>query len=136
MEETMSLSKESIKKLRAVKAAILAEPDYYDQNVVPHSCDSPCCLLGWALWIHDRHKFDQMIENQADECQWDQAATECLGLESVLPDIYEQWRLFGSGVSWPVQFRSALSEAYGNNKRCAVVAAQRIEHFIKTGGEE
>ena len=51
----MALSKESIRKLRAVKAAILAEPELYNQDVGFWDGDHlvPACLLVWAVWLHN-----------------------------------------------------------------------------------
>lgn len=49
----MALSKTSIKKLRQIGKDILTEYDLYNQCEPPnefHSCMTPSCLGGWALW--------------------------------------------------------------------------------------
>lgn len=132
----MSLPKKAVTILRQVKRAILAEPELYDQQLVPaDSCDTPCCLLGWVVWMDSPSRFDELLRNDASEFEWDEAAIKILGLEDILPNVEDQWRLFGSGCSWPAKFREALYASDTAAER-AKAAAARIEHFIATDGAE
>jgi hypothetical protein len=110
------LSKKSIRLLRQVKRAILAEPELYDQQSLPrYSCNAPCCLLGWVVWLNDPKKFEEMLVKDSEEYEWD--------------------RLLGSGGSWPHEHKKALYAAETDVERAAV-AASRIEHFIAANGAE
>ena len=79
------LSKETIKKLKAVKAAILANPKFYNQgqwieSVTP--CGTTCCIAGWADFVvngsaaHNRRA--KAIRN--DSSKWMRIAREALGI--------------------------------------------------------
>lgn len=122
----MALSKESIRKLRAVKAAILAEPELYDQSNSPfctNSCETPCCIAGWALWC-----------NNPDPAFYRKTVTRKLGV-SILQDeiglthgqtldLFEQWPSSGESPAWQNPC----------TKEAAEDCAKHIELFIKGGG--
>lgn len=121
----MALSKDSIRKLRAVKAAILAEPELYGQDRSPYcqtSCDSPCCIAGWALWVNNPDP-----EAYAKIVNFTPGATllrDQIGLTE------EQASLLFTG--WPSTETPAWLEP--GTKAAARDAAKHIELFIKGGG--
>lgn len=125
----MALSKDSIRKLRAVKAAILAEPELYDQTEFPrvgmrHNCDTPCCIAGWSVWINnpDRKAYDKFLSSNSIGSQ---AMADALGVTHA-----QAHRLFSE---WP----KSGSPAWENprTKVAARDGARHIELFIKGGGD-
>lgn len=124
----MSLRKESIKKLRAVKAAILAEPEFYNQKCFPrarHGCNSPCCLTGWAIWLESPKTYASRLSLKG--AFYDEDLASALGISFEQADRLAYGQGFGPfEAMWG---KSGTMEA-------ARAAAKRIEHFIKTGGEE
>lgn len=126
----MTLSNESIGKLRAVAAAILAEPNLYDQSTPPLSgdtCETACCLGGWGVWLN----------NPTPQAY--AASMSCLGIRGMAESFGMSERqffpLYMSADNWPAPFSDQF-EAAGTNKQRAVVAVARIEHFIATDGRE
>jgi hypothetical protein len=56
----------AIERLRAVKAAILAEPmlfDMQDDRSPNRSCGSPGCIFGWALFLWPNEVVRQSLHN-------------------------------------------------------------------------
>src|ERR1700744_5431070 len=97
----MSLSKESIKRLRQVKRAILAQPKFYDQDRFPRTvdCGTTCCIAGWAVWVEDPEAYPNRVANIDLLGVWRSAGASALGLERSQVD-----NLFGFGVLWPQPF--------------------------------
>lgn len=138
----MSLSKNSIKLLRQVKRAILANPDFYYQNrwvsdISP--CGTTCCIAGWADFVvngkeaHTARAKELFVgpwEQWKHAGKWMRVAAEAL---DITPEEAE--RLTEGSSDWPQHLREEYGAAPSNKKR-AVVAAKRIEHFIATGGAE
>lgn len=123
----MALSKESIRKLRAVKAAILAEPELYDQCNFPssycgHTCLTPCCIEGWAAWVNNPNP---EAYNSGVQRGGFSLATE-LGITT------EEGGLLFSG--WDDAFSDAWD--FPGTRRGARAGAKRIDHFIATDGAE
>ena len=118
----MSLSKESIKRLLQIKAAILAQPELYDQREGPNlafadgGCGAPCCYAGWAAWL-----------DAPTEADYRKALDMGVGPDLLVThadlNFSQASRLF-SDVD-PRNGRVITSAAQG---------ASRIDHFIKTGG--
>lgn len=53
----MKLEKWQIERLREIGRLIVAEYKLYNQGTYPsgvdrHTCNSPCCFSGWAMWLH------------------------------------------------------------------------------------
>lgn len=127
----MSLSKETIKKLKAVKAAILAEPKLYDQNLSPYGktdCNTPSCIAGWAVWIDNPNR-----AAYSDEVRYN------MGLDLLKAHLgisYEQaYKLFEPNA-WPEKFSDALQEELRGTPKAAEAAGKRIDLFIESGGAE
>lgn len=117
----MALSKDSIKKLRAVKAAILAEPELYNQGMFPtagDSYDTPCCFAGWAVWLNnpDRKAYKRAIKVEGGIGPRQMA--DALGITYLQAcDLFQNWN--------PI----TLSPIHN-----AKEGARRIEVFIRSGG--
>lgn len=123
----MSLSKGSIRKLRAVQAAILAEPELYNQNKPGASCGSPCCLAGWAVWNNypDATRYE-LARRRADGYIGNRELAEALEIsedQAVL--LYEDW----PDRTWSPAWRNP------GTKEAAVAGANRIDLFINSGGK-
>lgn len=119
------MSKESIKKLRAVKAAILAEPELYDQSkwigTKENPCGTPCCIAGWAVWLNSPKKYKQLAS---------QSHCSANAAESVLGINDSDRKLF---IYWPKRFETALRKST-SAAESASICALRIEHYIATDG--
>jgi hypothetical protein len=130
------LSKESIKRLRMVKEAILANPQYYRQEEwisAIEPCGTTCCIAGWADYLFNgkkAHEARAKAELSNYMVSWEYVAAKALGL-----DYCQAHTLTYPGSGWPVPFCTAYTRAKTPKQR-AKVAARRIEHFIKTGGAE
>lgn len=126
----MALSKDSIRKLRAVKAAILAEPELYDQRNPPMGGRRlQHTLLPWRLGFVAAKSEPQSLSfttlRDASSCE-DMARAFDLTFEEFSP-------LYVSASGWPEPLQSQYEEAKSGKGRARVVA-RRIEHFITTGG--
>lgn len=109
--------------LREVKAAILAQPDAFRMDT--WSCGTAHCIAGWALLLRD-------IPLVADG--WLTASEEPTG--DVAQELLEITRLqryaLFSNHRWPYSFQRRYLCAETHRER-AQVAAERIDHFLKTG---
>lgn len=121
-----NLSKESIRRLRQVKRAILAQPEFYDQSNPPNyayihgGCNTPCCLAGWAIWL-----------DSADEETYKKrvlGGDVFVEMASSLRITEEQSHLlFRTGYFHGCQYTPIETVRD---------AAARVEHFIATDGRE
>lgn len=140
------------KLLREVKKHILEEPKRYDQNNYMETgadaeaasrfgvaqCGMLGCIAGWTVVL------GQPARRAGLCCDWFNEGRRLLELTS------EQANRLFAGFSrpddyyddddddydsWPLAFRSRYYRAKTARGR-ALVAAERIEHFIKTKGEE
>lgn len=113
--------------LRKVQRKILAEPKQFQMRTwftsdldhkIPN-CGTAACIGGWALVLSRKAKPSalQLIPSPFELIR------EALNLP------YWQASLLCVFRQWPVKF-----QRYGEDN--AKQAARRIEHFIKTGGEE
>lgn len=128
------LSRNSIIRLRQVKAAILAQPHFYAQNRWVSSiskCGTTCCIAGWADFIFNGKKTHEARAKEwsvADE--WVEVAADALDIS------FDEAEILCSGsTEWPEGLSADYAASYTDEER-AQVAAARIEHFIKTGGAE
>lgn len=134
----MALSKETVKKLRIVEKAILAQPQFYEQGAWVSeisSCGTTCCIAGWVDFIFNGKKVHEERAKRLKEAflfeaedEWTSVAREGLGLDG-------GWRLFADSIEWPEPFCNGYEDAKTPKQR-AKVAAARIEHFIATDGAE
>lgn len=124
------LSSLTVTRLRAVAAAILAEPKLYNQwqgkaLVRPsgQSCGTPSCLLGWA-----RALFSPRSRSENSMAPG----------RRVLQLTNEQTYLLYVPGAWPADYREAYEAAKESRDdfTAACVAVARIEHFIRTQGQE
>lgn len=139
----MAKMKLNVKLLRKIQRHILAEPRRYDQNaiftrgltpgdiyeeghVVP-SCGTIACIGGWA----------GALSKQKRPTDWNNYENTLRFAQRVLRlDDRQATRLFaGTGGGWPERFDTAYEKAKTPRGR-ALVAVRRIDHFIKTKGQE
>lgn len=120
--------------LLQVKDAILAETEHFDMGYwfrdhmhrdralqTLTQCGTTACIAGWAVYIG--------IDNVRTVRWIEYKAKALLDLSKC-----QASRLFYV-ANWPLQYYSAYHDATSDLQR-AVVAAQRIEHFIATNGDE
>jgi len=119
-----NLSPLAIERLRAVKAAILAEPmlfDMQDDRPPNRSCGSPGCIFGWALFLWPNAAARPSLHNYRYQdgavalglpcptrhdswmTTWGMGGTDVAALP--LPDLLAR-RLFYTD-NWPEKFRNA-----------------------------
>lgn len=135
------LSKETIAKLREVKAAILANPKFYIQDAyiaeyadIPTTCGTTCCIAGWADFIvngaeEHNERAKKYLVNWLG-VSWRAVGSKALGLTQD-----QTYNLFSSADEWP----SPFSEQYyteSSPEHHAKTAAKRIDFFIKTNGTD
>jgi len=129
----MALKKSTIQKLELMKACILQEPELYDQGEYPnalqgHTCNTPCCLAGWAAWVLDPNikRYNERLRrgNHFD------SMTMARDLEIT---IAQADRLF---LYWPDLPNGERNPAWGKPKTpaSAKAAAERIDQFIESKG--
>lgn len=122
------LSKSTIAKMRAVVKAVLAEPEFYDQQWFPTSCMSACCAAGWAVWLDDPAAYERLSKSQY-YVDWKRRAEGALGLGDT------GHKLFVFAENWPKKFYRQYAKARTPLGRAKAMAA-RWEHFIATNGAE
>lgn len=122
------LSSKTIAKMRTVVAAVLAEPQFYDQAYFPDhpssKCGTICCAAGWVVWVDDPERYQKMVRLRG--VAWTEVADRILGIHSYA-------RLFYSSEFWPARFRNAYLNADTPRGR-AQAMADRWEHYIATDG--
>lgn len=135
-----AVSPKAARLLRKVAAHILEEPKRYDQNEVlwrwepgelfsysytgtykAPKCGTIGCLAGWVCVL------SLGAEKAADYIRPIEFASQKLGLTSA-----QELSLFGTVTDWPVQFSERYMAAK-TQRQVALLAKDRIEHFIKTG---
>lgn len=124
----------NLELLEQVKAAILAEPHLFnmDDFICRGSCGTEACIAGWAVKLSDPATF-QYAEGLSGT-----QYTNDLVLNAARSALQLRWdeaaRLFWL-ISWPPSFRSHDHEARSPQDH-AQAAANRIDHFIATKGQE
>lgn len=133
----------NVKLLRKVKKHILAEPKRFHMGdwatfwakserkpkYVP-PCRTVACIAGWTVLLAKPLLWKRfMADNVKDICQTsinpETEAATLLGMSR-----HEASSMFYTS-NWPDQFADQYDMA--NREEKAVIAANRIEHFIKTG---
>ncbi len=130
----MRIKKAAIALLRKVKRKILSKPKSFDMNFWASrdsraECGTVGCIAGWVLML-SRPRFQESVRAgvyNALRLDWKMEAARELGIEDdqASPLFFEEF--------WPTRYINKFSKARSNKQR-ARVAANRIEHFIKTGG--
>lgn len=138
-----NLSVTSIEKIRRMIAAVVAEPEFYNQNVFVEEnstniCETVCCGAGWAVWCESPAKFKKMAMLDIDGGwpEWNNEALKALGLKLEGKDddlIDETIKLFGYASDWPSPFDHQYNKAKTPAARAKVFAA-RWEKFISSDG--
>jgi len=155
--KTPKLSAQAIRLLRRVQEHILSDPrrfnmDYWKRHVslariaagedcifgiesakdVP-PCGTIACIAGWTALLGTPPGNRPLLWSKVRTC-----ATELLGLKPLLDErgfsYGSDYRLFFE-ENWPERFYHRFRLATSRRQR-ARIAAQRIDHFIKTGGAE
>jgi hypothetical protein len=122
----------NIKKLRAIARAIKKQPKHYNQGTfgyAGHACGTVACFAGWACFLEDKIDPAKFAITRDYRRGISQRATEILGLSPA-----QASRLFYGG-SEDKRFDRIWTNR-GTPKQIAEAAAKRIEHFIKTDGQE
>lgn len=123
--------------LQQVKARILAEPNAFRMDT--WSCGTAHCIGGTALLL-----VGDPIVNPEDQAWFQHTATgeeagdaaaRVLGLSKEGGNDSEAERLLHE-ESWPYEFSGKSHEEGVSRAKRAQIAADRIDHFIATGGRE
>lgn len=137
----------NVERLERIKRHILEEPRRADMygwaRVAPEApCGTAGCIAGWDelmdLKRPERSRLMQLARDYADgeECFWELGeyvrprAARRLGLDDEQAD-----RLFDP-EDWPEAFKAPLSVSGRGTAAHARIIAERIDHFIATGGAE
>lgn len=121
-KKRLPFTKEIRARWRKVKAAILRDPQFYDQRAYgdgqrPRDCGSACCLAGWyAAFLPS----NDPLKRSGDFL----AVKRDVGLHHTITSSY--------GIDWPEPFATRYQRAASNKQR-AKVAAARIDHLLNTG---
>jgi hypothetical protein len=144
--KTKNLSATSIRKIRRMIAAVLAEPEFYDQETFGRAickddgepaCGTVCCAAGWAVWLEDKSTYDHLMKKTLKNPfgvlfgTWKNAAMRSLGLS--LGREYDSFALFGYSSDWPEPFATRYEIAKTPKEKAKVFAA-RWEKFIESDG--
>jgi hypothetical protein len=100
----------------------------YDWGEFSHKfppCNTTGCIAGWTVLL--KEKVESSSFAVSDSQRIAKRAEALLGL-----DENQSYRLFGG---WPQEFQRPYEMARSAAKR-AKIAVARIEHFIKTKGQE
>lgn len=137
-----NLSKETIKRIRTVVQAILAQPKFYnqdrwiddlgkDKNGV---CNTTCCFAGWADYVFNGAKEHNERARRSfgrwSSVDWDEVAAEALLTDRALLDPLTRGHYY-----WPKQLSHAYDKATTDKGR-ALALASYVEFFIANDGYE
>jgi len=127
----MKLKPKTIDMMRRVIEAILAEPEYFDQNHFPaqgDTCQTPCCGAGWVVWCANPDLYIQSLSIFDMGDQWVRLAEKIL-------EVNTGDALFWHPCQWPYKFWKEWSYDNSSLEKARLVAA-RWEHYIATDGRE
>ena len=112
----------NVELLEKVKAAILKDPGSF--NMSDWDCGTTACIAGHVMRLNGQSMHCSLINSGH--------VARLLGLDKLQAEA-----LFYVG-GWPTKFQEAYGKASDrqDNVRMAAVAAERIDHFIKTKGRE
>jgi len=113
----------NIELLNRIQQKILADPTSFQMETFfappwpEDDCDTAACIAGWTLLLSGKNK----------ACDVAEEAAKVLGIT-----LKQAALLFYEG-GWPEKFR-LRSKVYSD--KAAQLAADRIDHFIATDGQE
>lgn len=113
----------NVKLLKQVRDYIIAHPDSYNQG---SWCGTKCCIAGHAAVLSGKVS-REAVDAEALSAVVD-GAQSALRLSALQAD-----RLF---MDWPDQFPWASASDIPDGAERSRIAADRINHFIKTKGAE
>jgi hypothetical protein len=117
--------------LLKAKAAILADPDHYSQNV--WDCRTAACIVGWVGRLIGEPLHLICSDFRYDRAHFDIAAA--LVQKSLKLDD-AQWKRLVDIHRWPKEFREGACVLGDTPKERAITAGKRIDRFVATKGEE
>ncbi len=143
------LSPEAIVLLRKVEVVILEEPkrlnmnytgivrsSLADETMLWPSCGTVGCIAGWASLLATPNWETMELWDRRRAMSWEDGQA-ALGLSYA-----QSWRLFAeprcaipNGNCWPDYHAKAYLDAETPEER-ARITVDRIERFIRTGGDE
>ncbi len=144
MKKKKKLSPKAIRLLRRVKRQILNEPASYNQNYfgirdLRSPCGTAACIAGWCDIFANRVRD---LESWAEKARFgwsvELRANRALGLKA--GDT--RWLFATPQLGWPEPFKSQWAQTFklGADAKIraqrAQIAAERIEHFIRTDAAE
>ena len=157
------LKPETVKLLRKIKAHILAEPKRLNMSEFAQhregskapACKTTGCIAGWACLVTvDPEKLANLTPQHSEVWgpiypteligklagvrggNFAAAAKRRLGItQKQASALFFFEDMMHEGYYWPIEYSYRYQNA-NNDKERAKVTAERIEHFIATGGEE
>lgn len=131
----------NVKLLKKVKAAILAEPKAFNMSQwslpSPEApCGTACCIAGWAKVLDMGLKTPgEAAKILGDPEFGNDRFSE--GTKSLRLTVSQEFRLCYF-ANWPFRFTEQYYEARSRADHVAMAqaGADRIDHFIATGGRE
>lgn len=130
----------NIPALKRVRDYILQESEGFDMEVFllktdEVACGTKCCIAGTATLLDNPRQYLRWLKDESDD-KVQFAATHALGLtESQAGRLFFLPGWNDDYQGWPDKFAKRYNRA-STAKGRAKVAADRIDHFIKTRGKE
>lgn len=124
-----NLSKETIRKMRRVIEAVLANAKFYDQGIFPNriDCGTTCCAAGFAVWLDvPLEEYEALVQRYGSTWTWEDLAKNKLGLQ-------QNSYLFHSPNGWPFEFSELYYKAKTPKGRALALEAC-WEDFIDKDG--
>jgi len=127
----MRIKKVTISLLRRVKRKILSKPKSFDMDswASPDSnveCGTTGCIAGWVVMLTHPDVQEQVKHYDDGLVEWENRAIKELRISQT-----QAHSLFHD-EDWPERYKEKFYDAFSAKER-ARVAANRIEHFIRTG---
>ncbi len=113
------------------KAAILADPNHYSQNV--WDCGTAACIAGWIARILGERLTLGDVKSTSDCHKFYEVSTL---VKTSLKINDDQWGRLVHIHKWPLEFRDCASVKGCNAKERAITAGKRIDRFVETDGRE
>ena len=129
-----NLSKESIRKLRRLQKAILAEPEFYAQTNFPEiqDCGAVCCIAGWAVWLDNPKGYAKKVID-VGVGEWPKRSLA--GAGRLQREVFHRYGTFRDWIQRGRKpFRDALFDARTKRSKKPKIAAALIDSFIEKDG--
>ena len=144
--------------LREVKRAILEEPKRLCMSIwlthasllrnypsasghvavakhTPPACGTVGCIAGWTTVIAQQKEHPDQLARNLVHSTLRKATVEDYAITALDLSHQSAVKLFFT-TDWPLEFQEALAETRPGTRAYARVVARRIEHFIKTDGND